>query len=84
MKSKTLSELKAENLPRLDWQQIITVKDNGVLPAEDAEAMREYFAQFLPPGNCVMCGESQTGGLLAQFTGQAKFTWGNSERGRFL
>lgn len=76
-----LADLKAKSLPRFNWRDTFTVKDEGgaesPLSAEDIKAMDDYFCQFLPPSKpCVNCGADLTGDVLQQFMGRATFTWG--------
>ena len=85
MKAKDeLQRLKNANLPRLSWQDILTVKDGEMLPEEDEKALTEYFAHFVKTENgcCVCCGSKQGGdfndallGLLGHSEG-SKFKWG--------
>lgn len=75
-KTVTLQELKDKALPRLNYLDIIKIKEGGKLADEDAKSMSDYFLQFLPPGPCVKCGKNLTGDIMDQFIGRATFTWG--------
>ena len=71
-----LAPIKARNLPRLKWGDIL--KSDEPLSAEDEKALSDYFSAFtLLEGNaCPGCGEKLTGSLLESFIGSATFTWG--------
>lgn len=62
---KDLAQLKESNIERLDWTDILNASDD--LPAEDRDAMAEYFKHFAKPkGVCIKCG-ARLGGLLGSF-----------------
>lgn len=71
-----LDAIKARNLPRLKWGDIL--KSNEPLSAEDEKALADYFSAFtlLADNACPGCGKNLTGSLLEVALGVATFTWG--------
>ena len=73
----TLEELQTRELARLNWRKLLTATG---LTAEAEAALEAYFARFLPPGPCVMCGEqlgTRRGHELMDFLlGAGTFEWG--------
>lgn len=81
---KELRRLQDANLPRLNWRDVLTVKDGEQLSEADEKALSEYFARFVKTdgGKCVCCGDVQGGNLEASMMAAlgvgraARFTWG--------
>jgi hypothetical protein len=75
-----LAQLRAKRLPRLQWNEILTLsgEDAEKAIAEHGSAMTEYFSHFVNPaeGKCIGCGATLVGDMLASFLGRATFRWG--------
>ncbi len=71
-----IEELRAKQLPRLDWRDLFDVTE-GQVTIEDAAAMSAYFSRFVMSpegkGGCINC-ELVQGGLISALLGG--FRWG--------
>ena len=72
-----LQRLQDAKLPRMDWREIVTVKEGEKLSEADEKALSEYFAHFVKPGPCICCSSRQgSKDLMDAFLGGGKFRWG--------
>jgi hypothetical protein len=87
MNRHELEQLKAQAVPRLAWQKIVTVTDGFSLSDEEQRILGEYFSQFVEPqrdadGNavCICCRSVMRGGiegwLLGGAPGSCTMDWG--------
>ncbi len=83
MSIPSIEELRARNLPRLDWHEIIS----GELTPEEEYSLTIYFSHFVAPQKdaegrliCVRCGSVIRGGidgfLLGGAPGSCTMEWG--------
>ena len=71
---KTLPELQAAHLPRLDWRELLVGKD---LTPDEEQTLADYFQHFVIPGPCIKCGAQQGGkSEIDALLGLAHFRWG--------
>ena len=73
-----LQRLKEANLPRMEWRDVLILKEGESLPESDEKALSEYFRHFvkMEDGKCVCCGAKQGAkDIMEAFVG-AHFTWG--------
>lgn len=56
MSVKTLEQLQAERLPRMDWRTVDAIVRN--IDEDQAPVLDAYFSRFVPPSDtCISCGE---------------------------
>lgn len=83
-----VAELQAQQLPRLTWQDVFTLKDGSTLTDEQQAALNDYFGRFvqLPTNDkgesvCFGCGKSfgkgdaLMGFLLSGAPGRTTWVW---------
>lgn len=67
--TKTIAELQAANLPRVQLEHFIKniVDPDNVMPAIRAET-RPYLDRFCPPGHSCICCDAKLLGIFGSFT----------------
>jgi len=78
MKAKEeLQRLKDANLPRMNWRDVLDIKEGDALTEADEKALGAYFAHFVKPGPCICCSSRQgSKDVVDAFLGGGKFRWG--------